>query len=457
MTAKLNDLVQNSPLLPEDNPVLQGNFGPVAHELDVAELEVIGTLPPELNGVLLRDGPNPVNPQANHHWFVGDAMLHAIKFHNGTASNYRNRWVRTEDIEEKLGYTAAPVTATELLVQGSGNVNIVSHAGRLLALPEIGLPFEMELNLDTKRQYDFGGRLASSMTAHPKIDGKTGEMLFFGYDFVPPYLRFHHVSPDGELTRTVEIDLPEPIMMHDFSVTASRIIFMDLPIVANFDLMEDGYSMPFSWSDKHQARLGIMARNADKGEVKWIDIDPCFVFHPMNSYDDGDKVVMDVVRYTKAFTDPGYPDYEKGSQLVRWTIDVVAGTVDSRVLSDIDQEFPRINPRVECHQHRYGYVLELGGPHGFQGLLKHDLQTGETLHHDVGENCAAGEPVFVPASAANDGAEDAGYLLSVVYDATTQLSEVRVIDAQAFAAPPVAIVKLQARVPFGFHGNFVPD
>ena len=451
MTAKLNDLVQNAPLLPEDNPVLLGNFAPVGEELDLVDLEVIGTLPPELNGILLRDGPNPVNPQANHHWFIGDAMLHSVKFDNGKASSYRNRWVRTEDIEEKLGYTAAPVCDAKLLVQGSGNVNVVAHGGRVLALPEIGLPYEVDLELDTQRQYDFDGRLASSMTAHPKIDGKTGEMLFFGYDFVPPYLRYHHVNTAGELTRTVEVDLPEPVMMHDFGVTATKVIFMDLPIVGNFGLLEEGYSMPFSWSDSHQARLGVMDRNADEGAVKWIDIDPCYVFHPMNSYDEGENVVMDVVRYKKAFTDPGYPDYEKGSELVRWTIDVHAGTVHSRVISSIDQEFPRVNPRVECHPHRYGYVLELGGAHGFKGLLKHDLESGETLHHDVGADCAAGEPVFVPVGEA----EDAGYILSVVYDSTTRLSEVRVIDAQAFDAPPVAIIKLQARVPFGFHGNFV--
>ena len=185
--------------------------------------------------------------------------------------------------------------------------------------------------------------------------------------------------------------------------------------------------------------------------MKWIDIDPCYVFHPLNSYDDGDNIVMDVVRYNKAFTSPQYPDYDKGSQLVRWTIDVNAGEVHSRVLSTIDQEFPRVNPRVECHPHRYGYVLEVGGPHGFKGLLKHDLETGETLRHDVGDECAAGEPVFV----ATGEAEDEGYILSVVYNSATRLSEVRVIDARNFSAPPVAIVKLHARVPFGFHGNFV--
>ena len=197
--------------------------------------------------------------------------------------------------------------------------------------------------------------------------------------------------------------------------------------------------------------LGVMDRDAAVDSVKWIDIDPCYVFHPLNSYDDGDNIVMDVVRYNKAFTAPQTPEYDKGSQLVRWTIDVNAGEVHSRVLSAIDQEFPRVSPRVECHRHRYGYALEVGGPLGFKGLLKHDLQTGETLRHDVGDDCAAGEPVFV----ATGEAEDEGYILSVVFNAATGLSEVWVIDARAFSAPPVAIVKLQARVPFGFHGNFV--
>jgi carotenoid cleavage dioxygenase-like enzyme len=451
MTAKLNDMVMNAPLQPEDNPILQGNFAPVAQEVDRNGLEVIGTLPPELNGTLLRDGPNPVNPQANHHWFIGDGMLHAITFENGAASSYRNRWVRTADIEEKLGLKAAPMSDTKMMVQGSGNVNVISHGDRILALPEIGLPYEMDLTLETRREYDFEGKLASSMTAHPKIDGKTGEMLFFGYDFAPPYLRYHRVNKAGELTQTVDVELPEMVMMHDFGVTATRVIFMDLPIVGNLGLFDEGYNMPFSWSEEHQARLGIMDRNANEDTVKWIDIDPCYVFHPLNSYDDGDNIVMDVVRYNKAFTSPQFPEYEKGSQLVRWTIDVKAGEVHSRVLSTIDQEFPRVNPRVECYPHRYGYVLEVGGPHGFKGLLKHDLETGETLHHDVGAECAAGEPVFVPTGEA----EDEGYILSVVYNSVTQLSEIRVIDARNFSAPPVAVVKLQARIPFGFHGNFV--
>lgn len=453
MNIKLNDMVQNKPLLPEDNPILQGNFGPVNEEVTLHPLEVIGTLPEALNGTLLRNGPNPVDPQPNHHWFVGDAMLHAIKFSNGKALEYRNRWVRTTSLEEKTGLKAAPVTGTELMVQGSGAVNVVHHGGYILALPEVGLPFQVNLNLDTERQFDYQGKLASSMTAHPKIDGKTGEMLFFGYDLVEPFLRFHTVNPEGVLTKTIDIDLPAGVMMHDFGVTATRVIFMDLPVVSNFALMEEGYPMPFQWDDNHQARLGVLDRTATSDTVKWINIDPCYVFHPLNSYDDGDNIVMDVVKYNKVFTTLNDTKYAKGAQLERWLIDVNAGTLSTSVLSDKDQEFPRIDPRLECYPHRYGYTLETGGAHGFGGLYKHDLVKGNTQYHSVGENLAAGEPVFV----ATGSAEDCGYILTVVYDAVAKISEVHVIDAQDFSGNPVAIIKLNTRIPFGFHGNFIAE
>jgi carotenoid cleavage dioxygenase-like enzyme len=449
MNAPLNNLIDNKVVSPQDNPVLQGNFGPVDKERTLSELEVIGTLPPELCGTLLRNGPNPVDPQDNHHWFTGDGMLHAISLADGKALEYRNRWVRTETLEEKTGLKAAPITGPEMLVQGSGNVNIIPHGGRLLALPELGLPYEMNVSLETQCLYDYNGKLASNMTAHPKIDGKSGEMLFFGYDLVAPFLRYHKANKEGDLVRNVDIELPAGVMMHDFGVTARRVIFMDLPVIVDLDLIEQGIGFPFRWDEDHQARLGIMDRDANSDTVTWIDIDPCYVFHTLNSYDDGDKIIMDVVRYRKAFSGEADP----GSQLVRWTIDVNRGSVDSRILSDESQEFPRVNPKVECHKHRYGYVLQAGGKHSFGGLFKHDLELGTTQYHDVGERYAAGEPVFVPTG---DG-EDEGYILSVVYDGETQLSELRVIDAQDFCAPALATVKLNTRIPFGFHGNFIRD
>jgi carotenoid cleavage dioxygenase len=63
--------------------------------------------------------------------------------------------------------------------------------------------------------------------------------------------------------------------------------------------------------------------------------------------------------------------------------------------------------------------------------------------------------VFVPAS---DGAsEDEGYVLSYVYDAARDTSDLVILDATDFAASPVATIGLPQRVPYGYHGNWVAD
>lgn len=452
MAGVVNSLVQQSDatVAVTENRILTGNFAPVVEEVECEDLEVVGALPPELNGTLLRAGPNPINPDVNHHWFTGDGMIHAVELGNGRAISYRNRWVRTDAVEVALGLAAAP--GPRLDGQGSGNVNIIAHGDKILALSEQGLPIEMNGQGETIQIYDYEGRLASNMTAHPKIDGQTGELFFFGYDFAPPFLRYHHANKQGELINTVDIELPRPVMMHDFGVTATRVIFMDLPVVLSLEMASQGKSIPFCWSDDHQARLGVMDRNAVSDTTVWIDIEPCFVFHPLNCFDDGSDIVMDVVRFPKLFVD-SESDEETAPELVRWRIDVDAKRVTSTLISSVPQEFPRVNPHYECYPHRYGYTLEAGGDLGFGSLLKHDLRDGSTLRHDVGTGCAASEPIFV----ATGDEEDEGYILSVVYKADTHTSELVVVDARRFEEEPVAKIPLGARVPFGFHGNFVPN
>lgn len=106
MTDSLNDFASNREVQPQDNPVLQDNFAPVGIENSFEQLEVVGTIPEDLQGTLLRAGPNPMDPGPNHHWFLGDGMLHGIQLRNGKAMSYRNRWVRTKALEEKTGMPA---------------------------------------------------------------------------------------------------------------------------------------------------------------------------------------------------------------------------------------------------------------------------------------------------------------------------------------------------------------
>jgi carotenoid cleavage dioxygenase len=454
------------------NRYLAGNFAPVREELDATDLPVTGTLPAQLNGRLLRNGPNPIldpDPKT-YHWFTGDGMLHAIHLRDGKALSYRNRWVRTDDAAAALGEPPVEGPA-DVWPMGPGvvsNTHVVPHAGRIFALVENALPMQVAPDLTTLGRWDFDGRLRSPMTAHPKVDPATGEMLFFGYDiFGPPYLRFHAVNAAGELTQSLDVDLPAPVMIHDFAITEHHVVFFDLPVVFDMDLAMQGM-FPFSWRpEAHGARVGVMSRNGGDGagtgpaQVRWLDVEPCYVFHPLNAYEDGaagDKIVLDVVRHATMFADDRHGPSGSDPTLDRWTIDLAAGKVLEDRLSDHAQEFPRIDDRLAGRRHRYGYGTHFGtSDDGLQmgGLLKHDLVAGTTQLHDFGLGMRASEGVFVEAS--GDSAEDEGWVLSVVYDQGADNSFLAVLDAADFAAPPVATVQLPQRVPFGFHGSWVPE
>jgi len=444
---------------PVQNPYLVGNFAPVPAERDDPDLEITGAIPPELDGLLLRNGPNPVvmPDPATYHWFLGDGMLHGIELHGGKA-RYRNRWVRTPIACEQLGEAAPPGQPEVNGIESRANTHVVSHGGRIYALIESSLPTEVLPDLATVGPEDFGGALRSPFTAHPKSDPTTGELVFFGYDFFgPPFLRYHVLGPKGDL-RTEEIDIPSPVMMHDFGVTTSHVVWMDLPVV--FDMSLVGVQpFPFTWRPDNGARVGVMPRSGSNADVVWIDIDLCYVYHVLNAYEEADgTITMDVVRYPDMFaTDVHGPGASVGPTLHRWSIDAARGVVKTKALDDASQEFPRVDDRLVGRPHRYGYAAELTVDErweAFGGLRKHDVVSGGVERHEVGAGRAAGEPVFAPAAA--DAGEDHGWVLSVVHDATRGASDVIVVDASDFTAPPVATVHLPRRVPFGFHGSWVP-
>ena len=214
--------------------------------------------------------------------------------------------------------------------------------------------------------------------------------------------------------------------------------------------------MPIAWSDDYGARLGVMPRNGSNADVVWYEIDPCYVFHPVNAYEDGNKIVLDVCRFEKlsmSLADgAGSPPL-----LHRWVIDQQSGKVSEESLDDRPTDFPRVHDRVVGLKHRYGYVAGLGaGPETLgASLRKHDFDRGTSVTHDLGKGCQAGEPVF----AASPGAagEDEGWILSFVYDAARDTSDLVIIDASNFDAPPVARIHMPTRVPFGFHGSWLAD
>lgn len=435
---------------------MQHNYGPVADEREALNLEVEGAIPTELDGLYLRNGSNPKHGDPGH-WFLGNGMVHGVRLSGGKALWYRNRYLQTPllDAAPSDGGIGAPPTN----LNTASNVSVISHAGHLLSLGEVGFPYELSPeDLRTLGPYDFAGKLDGYMTAHPKLDPVTGEMLFFGYGFAAPFASYHRVDAAGNLTRTVPVDLPASVMMHDFQVTATKVVFMDLPILFDLGMAIAGSPFPFKWDAKNGARLGIMSRDGDKPD--WIDVDPCFIFHTMNAYDDADgNVVLEACRYPELWVN-GPDGFDAFPSLHRYTIDVTRKTAKLEQLDDRLLEFPQVDRRKMGRENRYGYGLWLSDPNGSQhpngmrGVVKFDRKNGTSTVHTVDVALQPDEAFFVPA--AQDAAEDDGWLLTYVYDRRTDRTSLHIIDAAHMEAGPVAKVKLPFRVPFGFHGVWVP-
>ena len=279
----------------EDLPLfLRGNFTPLTEERTLTNLRVTGTIPPELDGRYVRNGANPFTGYADHP-FLGDGMIHGIRLRDGGAEWYRNRYVATPFISDPDQPVIDVDASLTDMAASKANTNVLGHAGRLLALEEGHFPYVLDGDLNTVGPLNFGGALKGSFTAHPKVCPLTGELLAFGYSLFPPYLTHLRVDAQGELVQVENITVGGPTMMHDFNVTEHFIIFMDLPAVFDLDMAIRG-EMPIHWSDSYPARLGVMPRNGNDSSVTWYDIDPCYVFHPMNAYEDGDTIVLDVAR-----------------------------------------------------------------------------------------------------------------------------------------------------------------
>lgn len=452
------------------DPYLSGVYAPVTVERDDAALTVTGTLPTGLAGTYLRNGPNPkFPPKGRYHIFDGDGMLHGLTLDGTGGASYRNRWVRTAGlaVEERLGravyggmangeFPSREETGGGPPMKNVANTNVVRHAGRILALWEAGPPTEVSPLLDTIGCHDFGGVLPGPFTAHPKLDPATGEMLAFGYSAIPPYLRAYTVGADGTFRRSVDIDLPAPVMMHDFAITERHLVFLDAPAVFDFAAFGRGEPM-LTWKPENGTRIGVMPRDGDT--VRWYEVDPCYVFHFMNAFDAPDgRVVVDACRLARM--DIGLADEgataDADSWLHRFTIDPGRGSVTVEQVAELPGDFPRVPAALEGRPYRYGYYASFssGRPQGgsFDSVTKVDFATGSATTHRFGDGVVAGEAVFAPDPAGTG--EDDGWLLDFVTDRATLESAFVVLDARDLTE--VARVAMPQRVPSGFHGNWLP-
>jgi carotenoid cleavage dioxygenase-like enzyme len=441
-----------------ESPWVQGAYTPVETEVDAYDLPVTGSIPSVLSGMLTRIGPNPMAPhKPDHNLFFGEGMVHALTLENGKAKVYRNRWVRTPPVSQKLGEMpcAAAIAGDDL-----ANTHIIPFAGKLYALTETCVPYRLNAALETEARDDFGGFITSGFTAHPHVDNTTGHLHALGYALNAHPVATHYVfNADGSPLRRTDIPLGGSSWIHDFAMTQTHMIIWDLPLQFVQALADAGDINPYKWQRDYPARVGLRKLNSADASVTWFDISAGWVFHPVNAWEECDasgavvSVTCDVARFPKMFdkvrTGPG--DMAP-PQLYRWHFDCKTNVLREELIDPRIQEYPRIDDRFWGRKNSFSVTTELMRMSGGSGLIVYD-GAKDPVDYGFGAGNVSSEGIFVPE---NDAAgEGEGYILSFVTNAKSGASKAAIFEADSLAKGPVAEIEFPQRVPSTFHGSWI--
>ena len=456
------------------DPYLSGHFAPIQTEIDVKDLPVVsGAIPAALDGVYMRNGPNPrFEPISYTYPLDGDGMIHALTLCGGQA-HYRNRFVRTRafQTEERLGqalYSGVmrprPIDPALLRpgdepgpFKNGAFINVMTHGGRLLALSEADTAYEMTMNLATIGEWRAGTDHPISLGAHNRRHPSTEALFAIAYDVESPHVALHRIDAAGTLVTSQTVALQLPTMMHDFVLTERHAVLFACPAVFDLRAVATG-GAALDWRPQLGTRIALVP--LDGSPLRWVETEPFFVFHFANGFERDGVITIDYVRHAQlALAEAGVPSGAP-PRLHRMRIDLATGVVRDDLVSDLGVEFPRINDRHEARKTRWIYcptrtdaLWESGLPKGsFNAIAKLDPETGDPSLHDFG-NRLIGEAVFIPDPGRRT--EDGGYLALYVFDLESQTSDFVLVDAEHLEDEPVAVVRMPQRVPQGLHGNWM--
>lgn len=456
------------------SPYLDGPYAPITTEIEGEALPVTGEIPLDLQGIYVRNGPNPrFAPKGRYHWFDGDGMLHAVELAGGKA-RYKNRYVGSSHFHRE-GEANAPLWSgvmesiknnpKDSPYKDTANTDVLFHNGSLLALWYVsGVPVKIDpRSLETTGSLDLATK-SKRIAAHAKVDPRTGELFFFDFGFAPPFMHYGVIGRTGTLEHLVPIALPGPRLPHDMAITENYAVLMDLPVVYDEEAMKRA-----RWVTKFDraraSRFAVIPRRGDASSVRWFEASPCYIYHTINAWEEGDEIVMVACRVDDPIPAARAEDgiwaqmlanLRVTAKLCRWRFNLRTGATREEVLDDLNTEFPMIDARVRGVKSRYAYNVQLADTRTllFDGWVKYDIATGAREEVKLREGQYGSEAPFAPRVGSTG--EDDGYVLSYVRDDREDSSELWIIDAKNFSAGPVARVKLPQRVPLGFHSTFVP-
>lgn len=454
-----------------DNPYLTDKYAPIFEESTFSDMQVIGEIPKDFSGVFARNSPNPqFDPRVDrHHWFDGDGMMHAMHFQDGKAS-YRNRWVQTAGLQGErdagqslYGGLIQPDFKSPLgPIKDTANTDVIAYNGELIALwYRAGIPYAMDpVTLENLGPRNWSkDHKALPVSAHAKVDEKTGEMLVFNYGPKAPYMHYGVVSKEGELVHWIPVELPGERFPHDMAFTENYSILMDLPVFHNPEAAKLGkWQMQFHRDTP--SRFAVVPRFGGVEDIRWFDAEPCYIYHVTNSWEEGDNIIMEGCRTPEPVPKRDPNDAElvrlmKNLQLRatmhRWTFNLKTGECTEEQLDDLNTEFPTINAFEMGRKTDFTYnmIIPKTDTLEFTGIAKYSPASGKRVDHHFGKGCYGSEAPFAPRH--NSKSEDDGYLLSFVYDEINQQSECRILDAQHLENEAVARIIIPQRVPLGYH------
>lgn len=473
-----------------DTAVFRGYSAPVRLEVDICDLEVVGTIPEGFDGAYIRNCADHAYPPmyADDIFINGDGMLHKIRFKNGRAS-LQTRYVQTEKLrlEREAGralfgiyrnpFTDDPSVAGKN--RSTANTSVIYHAGKLFATKEAAKPVLINPDtLGTLGEYDFGGKLkGDSFTAHAKLDPRTGEMIGYGYftdQVADTKVEIYYVDASGELSRTEIFDQPYPSMIHDFLVSENYVIFVIYPMVCDWERVKAGKPF-FHWDDRLPTKVAVIPR-AEGGtkSIRWFTAPkPVMETHTFNAWEDGALLHLEHFGadngWLSQFPDINNPDAKEAPhQASRWTIDLSSNEdtgFTSEPLFPDKGEMPMIDLRHAMRRTRHFWFgtanTDLGPmlPWGSKGppftCIGHfDADTGKRDYYYAGPRSAPEEPIFVPRSA--DAEEGDGWIMTVVGRYDENRSDFVILDARNLSAGPVATVRMPCRIHEGFHAIWMP-
>lgn len=460
------------------NPYLRGVHAPTVHETTAFDLEVtLGEIPRDLRGAYVRNGPNAVfQPRNLYHWFDGDGMVHGVYFEDGKA-NYRSRFVRTDGLADEM--TAArsiwpgvmgpfDFDAPRHFLKDTANTDIIHHNGKLLATWYLcGDVYQLDpLTLCARGKNDFGGKLSTKVSSHPKVDARTGELVYFTLCDDPPYMRYGVVSKDGVLIHEMPIDLPGPRASHDLTITENYTLLHDFPFFHDVELQrKTGYRIA-RFFPEIPSRFGVVPRHGSRDSVRWFEFEPTYVLHMVNAWEDGDWIVMDGCTQPDPTIKRRKEEGELASMLGylrirahlhRWSMNLKTGETREEDLDDLNVEFCLPDTELYGSKTRFSYHQQLpvdGYTVEFNALVKYDHEDGTRTRYEYGEGNLASESPFARRIGATS--EDDGYIVTLMTNAGWQHhSEVWLFRAQEIERGPITKIKLPARIPPGFHAKWI--